>query len=147
MYPICEYLNSHAQELPLATPIDSQYPRKTATHQDAILPASVRSHLVQATRKSFLHNLTKQAVKAALPLENGVYSVKILLYLILQKNTRGEHAVNNKFLLLGMVVAFLLSFTDIGITATVDSSELRTAVKLENVAFLRHGEQTGIADQ
>ena len=55
--------------------------------------------------------------------------------------------MNNKFLLLGMVVAFLLSFTDIGITATVDSSELRTAVTLENVAFLRNGEQTGIADQ
>ena len=112
-----------------------------------LLPVSVRSRLDQATRKFILHNLTKQAVKAALPLRKGFSGVKILLYLILQKNTRGEHVMNNKFLLLGMVIAFLLSFTDIGITATVDSSGLRTAATLENIAFLRNSEQTSIADQ
>jgi len=48
--------------------------------------------------------------------------------------------MNNKFLLLGIVIAFLLSFTEIGTTATVDSSDLRTAVTLENVTFLSNNE-------
>jgi len=86
-------------------------------------------------------------VNAALPLENCFSGVTILLYLILQKNTRGEHVMNNKFLLFGIVIAFLLSFPVIGITATVDSSELRTAVTLENVTSLWSNEQTGIGDQ
>jgi len=55
--------------------------------------------------------------------------------------------MNNKFLLFGIVIAFLLSFPVIGITATVDSSELRTAVTLENVTSLWSNEQTGIGDQ